>query len=222
MGEGVRASGIPRGELFMTTKVGPRDLANGDFQRSLEASLERLGMDHVDLVLIHWPSPTLSVAEMMRPLNDVRRRGLTLHIGVSNFTPRRLHEAWVSTEFPIIANQCEYHPYLNQDRLIAACEDKGTVLVAYCPLGRGRSFDEPAIVEIATRHAVSPAQVVLRWENQQGAVVIPRTTRADRLRTNLDIFGFRLDDAEMAAISALSRTRNERICGSSLIADWND
>ncbi|MCB1488520.1 MAG: aldo/keto reductase [Bauldia sp.] len=222
VGEGVRASGVPRGELFITTKVQPGDLADGDFQRSVEASLKRLRMDHVDLVLIHWPSPVLSVAETMEPLNDVRRRGLALHIGVSNFTPRRLAEAWAHTEFPIIVNQCEYHPYLNQDDLIAVCEEKGTVLVAYCPLGRGRSFTEPAIVEIAARHGVTPAQVVLRWENQQGAVVIPRSTKTERLRSNLDIFGFRLDAAEMAAISALGRTRHERICNSSLIADWND
>ena len=136
VGEGIRASGVPRSEIFLTTKVQPENLADGVFQKTVEGSLKRLRMDQVDLVLIHWPSQHLAVADTIRPLNDVKRRGLTRHIGVSNFTLPLLAEAWAATSEPLVTNQCEYHPYLNQDRVLAACRAKGMSFTAYAPLGR--------------------------------------------------------------------------------------
>lgn len=223
VGEGIRAAGLARSDIFVTTKVSPENLGDGAFQKSVETSLKRLGLDFVDLILIHWPSPRLAVADTIRPLNDVKRRGLARHIGVSNFTPRRFAEAWAATSEPIVANQCEYHPYLDQDRLIALCREKGTAFIAYCPLGRGNAFNDLVIADIARRKGKTPAQVMLRWEIQQpGVVTIPKSSKPDRLRENFDVFGFTLDPAEMAAISALGKKHHDRICASSLIADWDD
>ena len=179
-------------------------------------------MDQVDLVLIHWPSQRLAVADTIRPLNDVKRRGLTRHIGVSNFTIPLLSEAWAATSEPLVTNQCEYHPYLNQDRVIAACRDKGMSFTAYAPLGRRRVIDEPAIVEIAGRRGKTPAQIVLRWEIQQpGVLAIPKSSRPSRMRENLAVFDFSLNDAEMTAISAISRTHHERICDFGFSPVWD-
>ena len=213
VGEGIRASGMPRSEIFLTTKVQPENLADGVFQKTVEGSLKRLRMDQVDLVLIHWPSQHLAVADTIRPLNDVKRRGLTRHIGVSNFTLPLLAEAWAATSEPLVTNQCEYHPYLNQDRVLAACRAKGMSFTAYAPLGRKRVFDEPAIAAAAARHGKTQAQIVLRWEIQQpGVLAIPKSASPDRMRENLSVFDFSLSEAEMAAISAISRRHHQRIC----------
>jgi diketogulonate reductase-like aldo/keto reductase len=201
--------------LFITTKVPESSLADGACQRSVEASLARLGLDQVDLVLIHWPNRRMSAADMMKPLCDVKRRGLARHIGVSNFNVALLEEASKATSESIVANQCEYHPYLNQDRLLAACRKLGTAFVSYCPLGRTSAFTQPAVAGLARAKARTPAQIVLRWQIQQGGVAaIPKTRSAARLRENLDVFGFTLSDAEMAAISALT-VRGDRICDAS-------
>jgi diketogulonate reductase-like aldo/keto reductase len=222
VGEGIRASGIARGEIFVTTKIPPDSLADGPCQRSVEASLRRLGLDRVDLVLIHWPNERLSAAAMMRPLNDVKRRGLARHIGVSNFTVKLLAEACEATEEPLVANQCECHPYLNQDRLLAACREKGIAFVAYCPLGRRGAFNEPAIAGIARRKDRTPAQVVLRWHLQQGVAAIPRSSNPARIRENLAVFDFSLSEAEMASISALTRTHHHRICDFGFSPGWDE
>ena len=221
VGEGIRASGVPRDALFVTTKIPAESLADGDSQRCVEASLRRLGLDRVDLVLIHWPSRRLSVAETIRPLNDAKRRGLTRHIGVSNFTVALLAEAWAATKEPLVANQCEYHPYLNQDRVLAACRARGMAFTAYCPLGRTMVFDEPVIAGLAARKARTPAQIVLRWEVQQGVVPIPKSGNRERIRENLDVFGFTLDEAEMASISALTKTHHQRICDFGFSPKWD-
>ena len=212
VGEGIRASKIGREQLFVTTKVAQENLAAGDFERSVEASLGRLDLSYVDLVLIHWPSRRLSVTDTVRPLNEVKRRGLTRHIGVSNFTVEQLNEAWAATDAPIVANQCEYHPYLNQDRVLAACRAHGTAFVSYCPLGRQIAFEEPVIVEIAKRIGRTPAQVILRWHVEQKAIPIPKSISPERIRENFDIFNFSLTANEIRSISALTKSHRERIC----------
>jgi diketogulonate reductase-like aldo/keto reductase len=131
VGEGIRASGVPRDDIFLTTKVGPENLEESAFKRSAENSLKLLGVDQVDLLLIHWPSKTLSVAETIKTLNEAKKMGWTRHIGVSNFTTKLLAEAWEATEAPLVTNQCEYHPYLNQDKLLAACRAKGMAFTAF-------------------------------------------------------------------------------------------
>lgn len=224
VGEGLRASGVPRDEVFVTTKVMPQDLADRAFQVSLDRSLEQIGIGQVDLVLIHWPSRDLPVAETIASLNHARSRGAARHIGVSNFTVGLLREAWAASDAPLVTNQCEYHPYLRQDAVIGACREWGMAFTAYSPLGRQRVLDDPVITGIATRHGRSPAQVVLRWELQQpGVVTIPKSATPARIRENFDIFDFMLDDAEMAAISGLGETHRQRLANfGGLAPDWDD
>jgi diketogulonate reductase-like aldo/keto reductase len=222
VGAGLRASGVPRDEIFLTTKVWPPDLAGGDLQRSVEGSLKRLGVDRVDLALIHWPPKTVPLAESIAALNEVRARGLARHIGVSNFTVALIEEAVPLSEQPLACNQVEHHPFLNQDRVLAACRKHGLALVSYCPLARGTElFAESPVSEAAARHGKTPAQVVLRWHVQQdGVVAIPRSSDPGRIRENLEVFDFTLDAGEVAAIDAL-QTRALRICDFEFSPEWD-
>lgn len=222
VGRGIAGSGIARDDIFVTTKVWWTDIAPGDLERSAEQSLARLGLDHVDLLLIHWPNPRVPVADSIGALNRVRERGLARNIGVSNFTTALLDEALRVSDTPLVADQVEYHPMLNQDKVHAACRKAGMAMVSYCPLYRGGAlFDRPEIVGPARRLGKAPAQIVLRWHVQQdGVVAIPRTTRRERLAENLAVFDFELDAAEMDAISALS-SANSRICDFEFSPRWD-
>ena len=222
VGAGIRASGIGRDEIFVTTKVWHTDLRAADFRRSAEASLDRLGLEHVDLLLIHWPSPSVPLAETIEALDSAREDGLTRHIGVSNFPTALLAEARRLSRAPLACDQVEYHPKLDQKKVLAACRAAGMAMVSYCPLFRGRAlFGEPAITEAARNHRKTPAQVVLRWHVQQeGVAAIPRSSNEDRIAENLDIFDFALSDAEMAAISALG-SANSRICDFGFSPRWD-
>lgn len=222
VGAGLRASGVPRDEIFVTTKVWWSDLQPRKLERSAEASLKRLGLDHVDLLLIHWPNPAVPVAETIGALNAVKARGLTRHIGVSNFTTALLREAIATSQAPLVANQVEFHPYLDQSKIHAACHAAGMAMVAYCPIFRGEPlFSEPAVTGAARRHGRTPAQIVLRWHMQKGGVVpIPRTTRKERLAENLAVSDFALSEEEMSAISKLS-AKGARLCDFGFSPDWD-
>lgn len=221
VGEAVRASGVPRDQIFITTKIRPEDLAAGDMQRAVEQSLKAIGIDVVDLVLIHWPSQTIPAGQTVRTLNDVHRRGLARHIGISNFNVKLVEQAWAATEVPLACNQCEYHPYLDQKPLLAACRARGMAFTAYAPVGWGQELGDPAVVAIAQALGRTPAQVVLRWLIQQpGVVAIPKSASPDRIRENLDVFGFSLGDAQMSALAALARP-GSRLIGSPVFdPDW--
>ena len=222
VGEGLRASGIARDQIFVTTKVWPSDLAEGDLQRSVETSLGRLGLGFVDLALIHWPPKTVPLAESIRALNDVRERGLARHIGISNFTVALIEEAVALSDNPLACNQVEYHPYLKQDKVLAACRRHGLALIAYCPLGRGSELlVEPAVVEAARHRGKTAAQVVLRWLLQQeGVGAVPRSSRPERLGENLAVCDFTLEPDEMKAIAAL-QARRLRICDFEFSPRWD-
>jgi diketogulonate reductase-like aldo/keto reductase len=222
VGAGLRASGVARDEIFLTTKVWWTDLAPADLERSAEASLKRLGVDHVDLLLIHWPNGKIPLEASIAALNRVRARGLARHIGVSNFTLGLLSRAIAASEAPLVANQVEYHPYLDQRKMLDACRAAGMAMVSYCPIFRGdRLLAEPAIADAAARHGRTPAQVVLRWHIEQlGVVAIPRTTKKERLAENLDVSGFSLDASETAAISAL-RGAGRRLCDFDFSPRWD-
>ena len=222
VGAGLRASGVSRDEIFLTTKVWPSDIADGDLQRSVAASLKRLQVDRLDLALIHWPSGTIPLAESIRALNEVKDRGLARHIGVSNFTVAHVDEAVALSRHPLACNQIEYHPFLNQDRVLAACRALGMAVVSYCPLARGAElFREPAVTAAAERHGRTPAQIVLRWQVQQeGVVAIPRSSSPERIAQNLRVFDFALEAGEMAAIDALS-SRHHRICDFDFSPEWD-
>lgn len=222
VGAGLRTAGVPREEIFLTTKVWPTEIGRRDLRRSVEASMARLGVDYLDLALIHWPSRTIPMADSIAGLNEVRADGLARNIGVSNFTVAQIEQAVALSEAPLAVNQVEYHPYLNQDRVIAACRRFGLGVVAYCPLARGGDLGaEPAIAAAAARCGRTPAQVVLRWlVQQEGVAAIPRSTREARIAENLAVFDFDLTADEIAAISALKR-RHMRICDFDFSPDWD-
>ena len=149
VGEGIRASGVPRGEIFLTTKVSHEYLRPADFERSTEESLQTIGVDFVDLLLVHWPNPEIPLAEPIGALAKMKRRGLARHIGVANFNIALLDEAIRLSPEPLVTLQAECHPYLDQTKVLQACRQRGLVLTAYCPLGRGRLISDPVVGEIA-------------------------------------------------------------------------
>ena len=204
VGEGIRASGIARGELFVTTKVTEENAREADFLRSAETSLKALGLDYVDLLLIHWPQPKVPFAETLGALAKAKRSGLTRHIGVSNFTLAMLDEAVQLCPEPLVTNQIEYHAYLPQDRMIAALKRRGMILTAYCPVARGELLNDPLIGAIAKVHGKTAAQIALRWLIQQPIVAaVPRALEEAHIEENLNVFDFSLTDGEMNKISAL-------------------
>ena len=205
VGAGLKASGIARDEVFVTTKVWPEDLAPADLRRSAEASVKRLGLSAVDLLLIHWPNESIPLAGSIRALCAAKRAGLARHVGVANFTVRLLDEAVALADEPIVANQCEHHPYLDQSRVLAACRRHGAAFVSYCPIGKAQVLGEPAIEAVAKAHGRTAAQIVLRWHVQQGVAAIPKSGNPRRMRENLAVFDFALTEDEMARISALAR-----------------
>ncbi|MGN6772073.1 MAG: aldo/keto reductase [Rhizobiaceae bacterium] len=222
VGAGIRVSGVPRDDIFLTTKIWHTDLASRDFRRSTEASLKRLGVDHVDLLLIHWPNPNVPLADTVGALNEARAKGLARHIGVSNFPTALLAEAIRLSDAPLAVDQVEYHPYLDQSKVHAACRTAGMAMVSYCPLHRGGDLlSERPVVDAAKAHDKTLGQIVLRWHVQQeGVVAIPRTTKKARLKENLDIFNFALSGDEMKAISALARP-GSRLCDFRFSPKWD-
>ena len=223
VGAGLRAGGLARDEVFLTTKIWHTDLAEADLLGSLEASLDRLQMDQVDLALIHWPSTTgVPLAESIEALNACHERGWARHLGVSNFPVKLLDEAVKLSGRPLVCNQVEYHPMLNQDVVHSACRRHAMAMVSYCPLYRGGdTFAEAPIAEAAETHGRSPAQIILRWHVQQdGVIAIPRTRTPSRIPENLAVFDFELSESEMAAISALT-VAGKRICDFDFAPDWD-
>jgi len=213
VGEGLRASGVPRAEVFIVTKVWQSDLAAKDFERSTKTSLANLKLDHVDLLLIHWPNPRIPLAETIGALCKMKREGFTRHIGVSNFTVDLLAQATKLSSEPLVCNQIECHPLLDQSAVIAACRKYGMAVVAYSPIARGSASSSDVLARIGRAHGKTAAQVCLRWLVQQGIAVIPRTSKIERLRENLAIFDFELTAAEMQQIAALKSPRGR-------IVDW--
>jgi 2,5-diketo-D-gluconate reductase B len=206
VGEGMRASGVPRSEIFLTTKVTHEYLRADDFARSVDESLKNLGVDYVDLLLVHWPNPEIPLSEPMPALAKAKRQGLTRHIGVANFTISLLDEAIRLCPEPLVNLQAEYHPHLDQTKLLAACRQRGLIFTAYCPLGRGRLLRDPVLADIAARKGRPLAQIALRWLVQQGNIIpIPRSSNPKRMAENLAVFDFALTDEEMKRISALKR-----------------
>lgn len=204
VGKAIRESGIPRAEIFVTTKLATDDQGFQSSQNALKASLERLGLDYVDLYLIHWPNAQAglyidSFGGMMRARED----GLTRSIGVCNFTPDTLSDVIDLTFVTPAVNQIELHPLLNQSALRAFNAEHDIVTEGYGPLGVGRLLENPAIAAIATSYDKSPAQVLIRWSLQLGNVVIPRSSSPERIAQNFDVFDFELSTADIDALGAL-------------------
>jgi diketogulonate reductase-like aldo/keto reductase len=209
--EGIRASGIRREDLWITTKVTEENAREADFLRSAETSLTTIGVDYVDLLLIHWPQPNVSRAETIGALVKTKRMGWARNIGVSNFTVAMLDEAVHLSPEPLLTNQIEYHAYIPQDKALAACRRHGMILTAYCPVARGELLNDPVLTEIAAAKGKTVAQVALRWLIQQPRVAaVPRAMEPQHVTENLDIFDFTLSEDEMRRINAL-RERRVRI-----------
>ena len=205
VGEGLRASGIDRDKIFVTTKVYWDKLAPKDFEQSFDDSLRKLKLSSVDLLLIHWPNPNVPLADTMRVLGQAKRDGRATHIGIANFTLPLIEQAVTLSAEPLVTNQIEVHPYLDQSRIIAACRRHGLSVTAYCPLARGKVPGDEVLARIGQAHGKSASQAALRHLIQLGLIVIPRSSNPDKLAANLAIFDFALSDAEMAEIAVLKR-----------------
>ena len=224
VGRGIKASGFDRKQLFVVTKVWTTNLNEGVLQKSAEESLKRLGLDYVDLLLIHWPNASVPIKESVTALCDTRERGLTRHVGISNHTVAMVEEAVKVASEPLVCNQFEYHPHLDQSKVMATTKKHGMAFVAYCPIGRGDVggvMSEPVIQEIAKAKGKTPAQVALRWSIQQGNVVIPGSSKKERLKENIAVFDFTLSDAEMKSISGLVKPTNGRTVNPPHAPKWD-
>jgi 2,5-diketo-D-gluconate reductase A len=204
VGRAIASSGVPRSELFVTTKLATADQGFQSSQDALKESLERLGLDYVDLYLIHWPAGEHGkYVDSWGGLMSSQGAGLTRSIGVANFNEEHLSNIVDLSFVAPVVNQIELHPLLNQAELRAVNESRGVVTEAYGPLGVGRLLDNPTIVSIADAHGKTPAQALIRWSIQLGNVVIPRSSSPDRVRSNLEVFDFELTDDEMATLNGL-------------------
>jgi 2,5-diketo-D-gluconate reductase B len=223
VGEGLRASGVPRKEIFLTTKVSHEYLRAADFERSTEGCLSALRVDHVDLLLVHWPNAAIPLAETMAALGKMKQRGLTRHVGVANFNLAMLDQAIAMCPEPIVNLQTEFHPYINPVKVLAGCRQRGVVLTGYCPLGRGQLIDDPVLAEIGRAYRKTPAQVALRWQLQHGgAIPLPRSSHPGRIAENFAIFDFKLSPAEMQRISALKRAGAKIADPKGRAPEWDD
>lgn len=205
VGEAIAGIGVARADIFLTTKVWIDNFPPDRFMASVDESLAKLKTDHVDLLLLHWPNGSVPLADQIGALNAVREAGKTRHIGVSNYTIGLMAQARSLSAASLVTNQVEYHPYLDQSRLLAAMREAGLALTAYYAMADGKVFADPRLAEIAAKHRRSIAQIVLRWlVQQEGVVALSKTVSEDRARDNAAIFDFALDEAEMAAIHALA------------------
>jgi 2,5-diketo-D-gluconate reductase B len=211
VGEGLRASGVSRDEVFITTKVWQSDLRAKDFERSTRDSLAKLKLPYVDLLLIHWPNSSIPLKETIGALCKMKREGFARHIGVSNFTVALVDEAAKLSTESLVNNQVECHVYLDQTKVIAACRRHGLAVTAYSPIARGRVEGDAVLGRIGKVYDKTAAQVCLRYLVQKDIVVIPRTSRTQRLRENFEIFDFKLSPSEMKEIAGLAHPRGRLV-----------
>ncbi len=203
VGEAVRQSGLPREELFITTKLWNADHGYDRALRAFDRSAAQLGVDYLDLYLIHWPVEGLRL-ESWRALESLQRSGRCRAIGVSNFTVSHLSELLARCEVVPAINQVELHPFLYQRELIEFCRSKGIAVEAYSPLAKAQKLDEPALVRLAAKYKKTPAQILIRWSLQHGLVVIPKSIRKQRIEQNADVFDFAIASADMQELDSLN------------------
>jgi 2,5-diketo-D-gluconate reductase B len=223
VGAGIKLSGVPRKEIFLVTKVSHEYLRAADFARSVDESLKNLQVDYVDMLHVHWPSPEkIPLAETMAALAKAKRDGLARHIGVANFNIALVEEAMRTCPEPLSTLQGEYHPYLDQTNVLAACRRWGIVFTAYCPLARGRLFKDPVLTEIAQAKGKTIAQIALRWLMQQGNIAaIPRSANPAHIAESLQVFDFELTPDEMKRIFALKRPDGRIANPKGRAPDWD-
>lgn len=222
VGEAIAGSGIARGDIFLTTKVWVENYRHDSFLASVDESLKKLRTDHVDLLLLHWPNEAVPLAEQIGALNAVHEAGKVRHIGVSNFTTALMTDAVALSKAPIVTNQIEYHPYLDQDAVITAARMAGMSITGYFGMADGKVFADPVLKDIAVRHGKSVAQVVLRWlVQQEGVIALSKTVTEARVTENAAIFDFALPADDMAAIHSLSRADGRIVSPDGLAPVWD-
>ena len=210
VGEGIAAADVDREDVFLATKVSPDNLAYGDLQSHARASADRLGVETLDLLYVHWPIDTYEAGETLRAFQELADEGLVRRVGVSNFLPRQLEEAAAVLEDPVYAHQVELHPYLQQEGLRAYAVENDHYLVAYSPLARGRVLDDPVIEEVAAKHEASTAQVALAWALDLDRVVpIPKSSSEAHIRENWRAADLELDEEDHERIADLDRGERE-------------
>jgi diketogulonate reductase-like aldo/keto reductase len=201
VGQGIQDSGVDRSSVFLTTKVRTRHFHDGDLQQSVQGSLKKLATDYVDLLLLHWPNPDVELEETLNALMDVKRQGLTRHIGISNF-PNVLTEQALAVcgQHALVTNQVEYHVFLTQRSVKDEVTGAGMALTAYCPVARGKVMGNGTLKSIGDKYGKNEAQVALRWLLEQDVIAIPKTTNEQHAESNLDILDFSLDKEDMQVI----------------------
>jgi diketogulonate reductase-like aldo/keto reductase len=209
VGDGLRASGVRRRDIFVTTKISPSHFAPRELGPAVKDSLTRLRLSEVDLLLLHLPNPHVPLADTLGALCNVKRAGLTRNIGVSNFELADIHEAVRHTTEPLVCNQIAMNSFVDRPRLTAACRAHHMAIVAYCPVARGEANKDAVLRRIGQAYGKSAAQVSLRWLVQQEISVIPRSARIEHLSENYSIFDFELSEAEMSEISSVARRRKQ-------------
>lgn len=220
VGAAIATSGVPRDELFVTTKVWHDQLGPEALHRAVDASLRKLGLDHVDLYMIHWPSRDMDMAATLEALMSLRERGLTRAIGVCNFNLPMLRRAVEDIGAPLASVQLEYHPFLSQAPMLGYLRQKGIPLTAYAPLAQGRAANDPTLAALGTKHDCSAAQMGIAWLlDQPDIAVIPKAARPESQRANLDAIAIRLDDEDRAAIAALPK--DQRFVRPPFAPDWD-
>lgn len=223
VGKAIHQSGIARDELFVTTKIWWDKLEPKQLTAAIEQSLENFGLDQLDLVLIHWPSPNgeVPMADTIGALNAARERGMTKYIGVSNFTIAQIDEALALPGGEnIVTNQIEVHPFLANRKLVEHCQAKGLDVTAYMPLAVGKVMDDPVLKRIAEDHAATPAQIALAWIAARDIIVIPSSTKREHQKSNLEALNIRLSDEEIAQIDRLDR--GDRVANPSFAPKWDE
>ncbi|THH34835.1 aldo/keto reductase [Aliishimia ponticola] len=222
VGEGMRNSDVPRDQVFLTTKILPKDFAAGDFRAAAEQSLKVLGTDYIDLLLLHWPSREVPLAETLPVLDALIEEGKVRFGGVSNFTIAQTQEAESILNAPVAANQVELHPYIDQSKLLTYLASRNIPVEAYCPLAQGNVMDDPVLHEIAEAHGTNAAAISVAWLLQiPNGIAIPKTATKNRLAGNLAAAEIALTPEEVARIDALVRPDGRMVSPDSLAPDWD-
>jgi diketogulonate reductase-like aldo/keto reductase len=201
VGEGIATANVDREDVFLTTKIWRSNLRREDALRSARESIDRLDVEYVDLLLIHWPDQSVPVAETLDAMTQLREEGQVRHVGVSNFSVPQLREAIEATDAPILTDQVEYHPFTDQSNLLEFCIEQDVLLTAYSPLAKGKVARDDTLAEIGERYDRTASQVALRWlVQQEGVAAIPKASSREHLQENLVVFDFELTDAEMSRV----------------------
>lgn len=221
VGDALAQSSVPRDQIFLTTKVWLENMHEGDLEKSVDQSLQKLKTDYCDLILIHWPHQDIDFDETLGALDKVRQKGKTRLMGISNFTVDQMKKVREDLGYDVAVNQCEYHPYIDQSPVLDYVRDQNMVFTCYSPIARGKVMKDDAIKAMAEKYGKNAAQIVLRWQIQQDRVItIPKSSSHDHIKANLDVFDFELDADDMNTLFNMAR-EDGRIVSPDFAPKWD-